>query len=451
MSKQNIVVFLSDQQRYDTLGVNGQPLDITPNIDAVAKEGVNFTNCFTCQPVCGPARSCLQTGLYPTQTGCYTNRIPLPLNQKTIAVYMREAGYNVAYVGKWHLASDKGENDYRTIAVPMERRGGYNDYWMVADMLEFTSHGYGGFVYDKYGNKVEFSGYRCDCLTDYAINYINYYNDDKPFFLFISHIEPHHQNDHFNYEGPEGSKEKYKNFVPPADLEKGKGDWEEFYPDYLGCCNSLDYNFGRVVNALKARGFYDNTTIVYTSDHGNHFRTLASEKNPNGGTDDYKRNSFENTIHIPLVIKGKGFEGGKTEDKLVSLIDIPKTLMTVAGCDIGDDIQGDALQDIFDNPKWKDDVYIQISESFLGRAVRTDRYKYTIHAPHKHPWNDMLSDVYEEKYLFDLKNDPLEKNNLVDDPAYATIREDLKKRLEAYAKKAGEGEFEIVPRGAVLL
>lgn len=100
MSKQNIVVFFSDQQRYDTLGVNGQPLDITPNIDAIPKEGVNFTNCFTCQPVCGPARSCLQTGLYPTQTGCYTNRIPLPLDQKTIAMYMREAGYNVAYVGK---------------------------------------------------------------------------------------------------------------------------------------------------------------------------------------------------------------------------------------------------------------------------------------------------------------------------------------------------------------
>lgn len=333
----------------------------------------------------------------------------------------------------------------------MERRGGYNDYWMVTDMLEFTSHGYGGFVYDKYGNKIEFSGYRCDCLTDYAINYINSYDDDKPFFLFVSHIEPHHQNDHFNYEGPEGSKEKYKNFIAPPDLEKGKGDWEKFYPDYLECCNSLDYNFGCVVNALKEKGLYDDTTIVYISDHGNHFRTLASEKNPNGGTDDYKRNSFENTIRVPLVIKGKDFEGGKTEDKLVSLIDISKTLMTVAGCDIGDDVQGDALQDIFNNPEWKDDVYIQISECFIGRAVRTDRYKYTIHAPHEHPWDDMVSEVYEEKYLFDLKNDPLERNNLVDDPAYCEIKEDLKRRLKAYAKKAGEDDFEIVPRKAVLL
>ena len=194
--RQNIVFFFSDQQRADTLGCNGQPLPVTPRLDRFAcEDAVNFASAFTPQPVCGPARAMLQTGLYPTQTGCYRNAVSLPLNQKTLARYLREAGYRVAYVGKWHLASDEEENHYETIAVPAERRGGYDDYWMAADVLEFTSHGYGGYIFDKDGNKLDFTGYRTDCLTDYAVRYIEEYEDEKPFFLMISHIEPHHQND----------------------------------------------------------------------------------------------------------------------------------------------------------------------------------------------------------------------------------------------------------------
>ena len=319
--RQNIVFFFSDQQRADTLGCNGQPLPVTPRLDRFAcEDAVNFASAFTPQPVCGPARAMLQTGLYPTQPGCYRNAVSLPLNQKTLARYLREAGYRVAYVGKWHLASDEEENHYETIAVPAERRGGYDDYWMAADVLEFTSHGYGGYIFDKDGNKLDFTGYRTDCLTDYAVRYIEEYEDEKPFFLMISHIEPHHQNDRGDYEGPDGSREQFAGFVPPPDLTPGKGDWEQFYPDYLGCCHALDRNFGRVVDALKARGIYEDTMVIYGSDHGCHFRTHADEVEK-GGYDDYKRNSFEGTIHVPLLIKGNGFEKGKREEKVVSLID----------------------------------------------------------------------------------------------------------------------------------
>lgn len=440
----NIVFFFSDQQRFDTLGCNGQKasVEVTPRLDRFAGEdATNFTNCFTPQPVCGPARAMLQTGLYPTQIGCFRNAISLPVNQRTIAKSMREAGYQVAYVGKWHLASDRGGESYATLPVPMERRGGYEDFWRVADVLEFTSHGYGGYIYDEKGEKIEFDGYRTDCITDQALEFIEKYDGSKPFFLFISHIEPHHQNDTGDYEGPEGSKERFKDYVAPPDLEPGKGDWERFYPDYLGCCNALDTNFGRVIDALKKRGLYDNTLIVYTSDHGCHFKTHSDEVV--GGYDDYKRNSFENTIHVPLLIKGPGFEPGRREDKVVSLIDLPRTLMTAAGCQIGEDIQGRALQEVTCDD-WEEMAYIQISESYVGRALRGNRYKYVIYAPDKDPRNDSGSDIYRERYLFDLQEDPLEKHSVLGEPEYEQVRIAMKDCMLRFAAAAGEGEIQIV-------
>lgn len=436
--RQNIVFFFSDQQRADTLGCNGQTLPVTPRLDRFAcEDAVNFASAFTPQPVCGPARAMLQTGLYPTQTGCYRNAVSLPLNQKTLARYLREAGYRVAYVGKWHLASDEEENHYETIAVPAERRGGYDDYWMAADVLEFTSHGYGGYIFDKDGNKLDFTGYRTDCLTDYAVRYIEEYEDEKPFFLMISHIEPHHQNDRGDYEGPDGSREQFAGFVPPPDLTPGKGDWEQFYPDYLGCCHALDRNFGRVVDALKARGIYEDTMVIYGSDHGCHFRTHADEVEK-GGYDDYKRNSFEGTIHVPLLIKGNGFEKGKREEKVVSLIDLPKTILSAAGYDMAPlGLQGRPLSET-EEPDWEEAVYIQISESFVGRALRTNRYKYVVHAPDCDPWKESGSTVYKEKYLFDLASDPLETVNLVNDRDYEEIRRGLKERLIRFGGEAGE-------------
>ena len=134
MSKPNIVLFFSDQQRADTVGLYGQELDITPNLDRMGNEGIVFENAFTPQPVCGPFRSILQSGRYPTETGCFTNQIALPLDIKTLADWFYEAGYDLGYVGKWHLASDgemeqKPTIDYQCSAIPPERRGAHRTGW----------------------------------------------------------------------------------------------------------------------------------------------------------------------------------------------------------------------------------------------------------------------------------------------------------------------------------
>lgn len=442
MKKPNIIFYFSDQQRWDTLGCYGQSLNVTPNLDRLAKEGVLFENAFTCQPVCGPARACLQSGKYATQIGCHRNALALPQNIKTLADYFHEAGYDTAYVGKWHLASNRAsytapvdEENFETRAIPEERRGGYRDYWMASDVLEATSHGYDGYVFDKNGKKQEFIGYRADAINNYAIHYLQEYKKENPFFLFISQIEPHHQNDHNRFEGPDGSKEKFKNFVPPQDMIKGAGDWEASYPDYLGQCHSLDENVGRLIDTLKEHKLWENTILFYTSDHGCHFCTRNQE---------YKRSCHESSIHIPLLAAGGAFKGGKKIPNLVSLMALPVTLLDCAGIEKPEDFQGRSLKVLAEGTaqNWEDCVFLQISESEVGRAIRTSRWKYCVVAK-EDPWNCSGADIYYEKYLYDLEKDPCENENLIKFPGYEGVKKELRDKLKEYMKKAGEAVPEI--------
>lgn len=435
MKKQkNIVFYFSDQQRWDT--VNEQ---VTPNLMQLAREGVKFENNFTCQPVCGPARACLQTGLYATECGCYWNGIAMPQTIKPLASYFNDAGYQTAYIGKWHLASDRYPGvglHCESTAVPKERMGEYQ-YWRAADVLEFTSHGYDGYVFDENGNKIDFKGYRADCINDFALEYLDNCDKDKPFFMFISQLEPHHQNDHHCYEGYKETVDDYKDYPIPDDLTFLKGDYKESYPDYMSAINRLDYNVGRLVQKLKDLGIYDDTIIIYTSDHGSHFKT----RNP-----EYKRSCHESATHTPLIIKGGGFEGGKTETRLSSLIDLSPTLLSMAGIDIPKSYSGIDLTKQIDNPDDKRKcVFIQISESQCGRAIRTDRYKYSVRTAGIVGYVHHSSKVYFEDFLYDLEKDPIEKNNLVKDSNYRQVREELKALLIEQMTAAGEAKPMILP------
>ncbi|RKY81453.1 arylsulfatase [candidate division KSB1 bacterium] len=443
MSAPNIVFIFSDQQRWDTVGCYGQELDITPNLDHMAEEGVRFEYAFTCQPVCGPARACLQTGKYATEVGCHTNHRMLPLKEKTIAHYLSENGYEVGYIGKWHLASygpRGGKNDFRTRPVPPERRGGYKDFWLASDVLEFTSHSYDGHMFDGNMNKREFppGRYRVDVLTDWVLEYLRTRSDKKPFFLFVSYIEPHHQNDHGHYEGPHGSKERFKEFKVPGDLVGTDGDWREEFPDYLGCVNSLDQNLGRIRDELNQLGIADNTLVIYTSDHGSHFRTRNSE---------YKRSCHDGCIRIPMIAYGPSFTGGKVISNLVSLIDLPPTILKAGGVEPPSYMRGKALQELLEGEvkDWPQEVFLQISESQCGRAIRTKKWKYSVRAPEK-GGSDPSSEIYVEDFLYDLEADPHERNNLVESEDHIEVRQRLSEILKYRMVQAGEKEPVIIPK-----
>ena len=438
----NIIFYFTDQQRWDTCGCFGQPLDITPNLDQLAREGVKFDNAFSPQPVCGPCRALFQTGKWPTETGCFRNNIMLPAGVKTLGNYIEEAGYETAYIGKWHLASD-GELekpptiDHTVTAVPRELRGGYTGFWRAADVLEFTSHGYDGFVFDENDQRVDFKGYRADCINDMALEFFDQYDGKKPFFMTISQIEPHHQNDRKHYEGPEGSKERFKDFILPEDLKVLGGNAAEEYPDYLGQCASLDENLGRLVAKLKEKGLYENTVIIFASDHGSHFLTRNRDSHLNG-YDDYKRSCHDAALHVPLVIAGGPFKGGAAVEELVSTASLPKTILALAGVDVGEAMIGENLLDVVEKKEDNrpNEVFAQISESRVGRCIRTARYTYSVYAPGVNGGEKAAADVYADDFLYDMEKDPHQLNNVVADPAYAQVKEEMRERLLDWIQRA---------------
>ena len=427
----NVIVFFTDQQRWDTTGVHGNPLGLTPNFDRMAQRGTHLYNTITCQPVCGPARACLQTGMYATETGCYRNAIPLPADAHTLAHSFNAAGYQTGYIGKWHLAEPEVAGP-----VPEEGRGGY-DYWLASNTLEFTSDAYDMVMYDNDNHEVKLPGYRIDAQTDAVIRYIDQHKED-PFFLFVSYLEPHHQNHLDDYPPPDGYRERYAGRWTPPDLLALGGSSQQHLGGYYGMVKRLDEALGRMLDALKSLGLADNTVVLYTSDHGCHFKTR---------NDEYKRSCHESSVHVPTAIAGPGFESGGQLREMVSLLDLPPTLLDAAGLPIPEQMQGRSVLPVVNRTAadWPEEAFIQISESQVGRAVRTQRWKYGVNAPDKHGGRDMNSDHYEEQYLYDLAYDPYELKNLVGCESHERVREVMRERLIRRMIEAGEDAPTITP------
>ncbi len=420
-SRPNMVVFFTDQQRWDTSGLHGNPLDLMPNFDRMAQRGTHLYHFFTCQPVCGPARSALQTGLYPTKSGCYRNRIPLPPDARTLAHHFREAGHATGYIGKWHLAEDD--------PVPAEQRGGY-EYWLASNLLEFTSDAFDTVVFDNEDQPVKLPGYRVDALTDAAIRFIDD-NQKRPFFLFLSHLEPHHQNHLDNYPAREGYRERYTGRWIPPDLAALGGTTHQHIAGYYGMVKRLDDALGRVLDALRSVGLLDSTIVLFASDHGCHFKTRNAE---------YKRSCHEAAVRVPAALHGPGFDSGGQIRQLVSIVDLPPTLLDAAGLPIPANMQGRSILPLIrrQTTDWPEEVFIQISEAQVGRAIRTGRWKYSVVAPDRDGWDHCDSDRYVEEYLYDLQVDPYELTNLAGFESHVRVATELRDRLTARMVDAGE-------------
>jgi len=429
--KPNVIVFFSDQQRHDSTGLHGNPLGLTPHFDRIAKKHTHVQHSFTCQPVCGPARSCLQTGTYATTTGCWRNGIALDPEADTLAKRFNDAGYRTGYIGKWHLKGGRADNADQS--VPEAYRGGYQD-WLAAEALEFSVHEYKTILYDSDNQPVKLPGYRSDAMTDAAIRYIDQHQHE-PFFLFVSYIEPHHQNDVDDYPPPDGYREMYTGkWVPPdlaalprhgqtdPALSTSGGSTHQHLGGYWGMVKRLDEDFGRMMDALKSLGLDENTIVLFTSDHGCHFKTRNSE---------YKRSCHEASIRVPTLFAGGEFEGGGALPELVSLVDLPPTLLDAAGLDVPDHMEGRSLMPLVRRERgarddWPEAVFFQTSEAEIGRGIRTHRWKYHVVAPEDATITDGASDRYAEAFLYDLHYDQHELTNLIHSAAHESVKDELR-------------------------
>lgn len=360
MKRPNIIIVLSDEQRWDTLGAVSGDSRLSPNLDRLAGQGVRFTNAFSSCPLCGPARASIQTGLYPGVTGCHSNNIALPEGVPTIADCLSDAGYETAYIGKWHLASNSHEGDecFWTRPIPKERRGGWRDYWLAADVPEYTSNSMDGWLFDGNGNRVEFHDrYRADAFTDFALDYLKARQvGERPLLMMLSLVEPHAQPYHklyqgpparererheyreITYEGPDDLVADFANAPLPPDLAELPGQARQFWPDYLAACRQVDCNVGRILDTLDQLGMAENTLVVFTSDHGCHFFSHL----PNVA----KCTEHESSIHIPMIVRGSGFAQASTISQPVSLIDIAPTILHASGMPVPDALPGSPLQEV---------------------------------------------------------------------------------------------------------
>ncbi len=448
--KPNVIVFFTDQQRHDASGLHGNPLGLMPHFDRLAREGTHVAHSFTCQPVCGPARACLQTGTYATTNGSWRNGIGLtPGKLPTLAECFNQAGYRTGYIGKWHLAGARGRPDGpegERGPVLESHRGGYQD-WLAAEALEFSVHEYKTILYDNDNQPHRLPGYRSDALTDATIRYIDSHQD-QPFFLMTSYIEPHHQNHVDDYPPPVGYREMYTGKWTPPDLAAlpayNKGDHrtggttQAHLGGYWGMIKRLDENLGRIVDALISLDMLDNTIILFTSDHACHFKTRNSE---------YKRSCHDSSIRVPTMFHGPGFMGGGQLPQLVNLVDLPATLLDACDIEAPASFQGRSIlpllrRDTEALEQWPSEVFVQISESHTGRAVRTHRWKYEVVAEDDDGAGGATT--YREDLLYDLKYDPHELTNLIDRDSHTPVRRAMRERLLRRMAEIGEAEPTIV-------
>jgi arylsulfatase A-like enzyme len=436
----NIILYLADQFRADFVGANGRNGSThTPNIDAMAARGKNFTHAVTNQPVCAPARSVLLTSRYATETGVWHNGLELDKSLPTLAGELRKSGYTANLIGKWHLALGNPKQGGDPGPVKAEDRGGFLDLWEGANALEHTSHPYEGTIWDRDNKPITYKDeYRVDFLTDRAERFLRQ-KQEKPFFLFISQLEPHQQNDMQRPVAPKGAAARFVNSTAPEDLRALPGTWQDQLPDYYGCIEAIDSSVGRIRRILEEENLADDTIFVFFSDHGCHFMTRNQE---------YKRSTHNSSIRVPLIIDGPGFEGTQQIPELVGLIDLAPTLMEAAGIAAPASWKGRSffplVNDFKARQNWTNQQLIQISESMTGRAIRTKDWTYCV-ADLSGDTKQPATKVYQEYQFYDQRADPHELVNLAGRKEYRAKADELREQLKKLLAAAGEPEPQILP------
>jgi arylsulfatase A-like enzyme len=414
----NVIFVLADEWRAQATGFNGDPNVKTPNLDKLEKSSVNFLNTVSNCPVSGPYRASLLTGQYPLTHGCFINDVELNPEAVTMGKIFKEAGYETAYVGKWHL-----DGYGRSAFIPKERRQGF-DYWKV---LECTHNYNNSFYWGNDEKKAKWDGYDAYAQTTDVVEYIkDKCKGDKPFLMFLSWGPPHTP---FEM-APENYKKIYREMeltlrdnVPAENRKKAIKDLIGYY----GHITALDSCIGVLQKTVKEAGIDENTIFVFTSDHGHMVQSHGFS---------HKQRPYEESIMVPMLIRYPKLLGdkGRKTDMLINTPDILPTLLGLSNINIPGSIEGNNKADII-TKKVKDKTKAALIACYhpFGnwpakaggkeyRGVRTKRYTY-------------VKDMKGSWLLFDNKKDPYQLTNLVDSSKYDKLKAKLEIELNILLKE----------------
>lgn len=447
MRKPNIIFINTDQHTWDAFSALGNPWIETPQIDRIFSNGTYFSRSYTTDPVCTPARTSWISGLYTSENGGYFNDGAMHEEIPDLGQILNANGYNAYHTGKWHVLRDQ-RRSFNTLF--------YGDVEISAGGAEF---------YDP-------------VTTRSALDFLDTYSDDKPFYLQIGYVNPHDicEYEHnweedkgipspldlgliceeelpplpenFSYDERETLLQKVMRREPDPVIHSailnGIRNWSEiqwryFIWNYYRFIEKVDLEIGLVLDALEQSRYRDNTIVIFSVDHGEaHGRHKTFQKFA----------LYEESIKVPMVIASLGvfpeIPKGITDDvHFISGVDLMPTVLDFAGIEAHAPVSGRSFRPLLAgevqdeiSKNWPQFAYVE--SNYWGRAIITERFKYIteyqpIEADTQMPPGPVHSQTGIEQ-LFDLGTDPWEKVNLAFDPEYADICRELKEQLQEFER-----------------
>ena len=412
MSNLNVVFLLTDQWRLQALGYAGNTQVMTPNIDRLASESINFKHAISGYSVCCPWRASFLTGQYPLTHGVIVNDVPISSKPVGLGDAFKGAGYNTAYIGKWHV-DGHGRSNY----IPPERRLGF-DYFKALE----CSHDYNQSAY--YDNNSPtmrlWDGYDVFAQTIDAQRYIESQRADQPFMLVVSWGPPHNPY--------ETAPQEYREMYDPQDIElrpnvppEMADEAREWLAGYYAHCSAIDKSVGDIMTTLDEGGLAEDTVLVFASDHGDMLGSQGMER---------KQKPFDESIRLPFLLRYPAKYGRESRvvEPFLNAHDIMPTLLGVCGLPIPESVEGrDFSPALHGDAIDSDGALLACFHPFgewhrdIGgreyRGIRTARYTYcrTLDGP----W-----------LLYDNKADPFQQDNLVGRRAYTDLQRELEDLLQ---------------------
>ncbi len=434
-ARPNILFIMSDDHATAAISAYGSKINRTPNLDRLAGQGVRFENAFCTNSICAPSRAVILTGKYSHLNGVRDNGAGFDGRQATFPKLLRQAGYQTAIVGKWHLKSTPTGFDYSNV---LPGQGAYHNPVLI-----------------ERGQRKKHPGYVTDIITDLAVQWLSARDASKPFCLLVQHKAPHANwetdekhsamyadrdlpvpgtfdddgrgrsvamRDHQLRIGPSQWRLHYqRRFGPiPDDVPEDKvRGWvyQRYIKDYLRCVASVDDNVGRLLDHLDKTGLAKNTIVIYTSDQG----FFLGEH----GLYD-KRFMYEPSLRMPLLVRYPGeIKPGSTAEAIALNLDFAATFLDYAGVKVPVEMQGRSLRSVLQGEKpkdWRRAMYYRFYEKEYGigpmEGVRTQRHKLIHYLYADRAWE-----------LYDLQDDPNEMHNLYSDVKHAGLIKQLKTQL----------------------